>query len=419
MTRKSAIAVMVGFFLLSTTFSSIAVAYETDYRAKIYSTGSSISNGSPDHDSIHNGASDDIEHQYQYWVDQYMAGYGIQTNMSDWYQNVSYASSWDKYSIGTGGGQTNPDNDGCDGAGSGDTGAYPYCCHCPPTRNSDAEDAFYMACVPAQLDGVYGRQVWRYKNKDWSDIDYFIVECGINEASDYNYYFDAGYTEAQFIQYLRSNIYTGLYGAYNRSQTYGFTLTILKTIPTGAWVPQAYIDAVNEEKESFASTFTDTLLIDTFNTSMVIWTVPYTTWVYNSGYFADSAHPNKAGYQVMANVIAEALYNHMVNATEEEEEIPPLQINDIGGSQNGSGIITSTPTLNWSKANDASMYHIQFATDTDFNNLIVNLSNVSKLFFPNHYSENSTHVSFQLPEKYELPDYGRYYFRVRAYAKVS
>jgi hypothetical protein len=236
---RGILSIIIFFIMLIVSCGNVGNA-STDERGNIYSSGSSVSNGSPGHDSIHStrGGSDDVTNSYQYWFDQYMlSDYGIQTNLSDWYANVTYQSSWDKYSIGTGGSQTN--NEG----GEGSCSLYPYCCHCPPTKVADGEDAMYMACIPAQIDGVYGRSIWRYKGTHWSDINFLIVEAGINEAMD----------QAYGVNY-RASVWSGMNGIYNRSLTYGFKFVLLKTLPYDAVVygygNQAvgcsYIDAVNQ-----------------------------------------------------------------------------------------------------------------------------------------------------------------------------
>jgi len=302
--------------------TSCYVVVATDYGGKIYAIGTSISDGSPNHDNIHStrGGSDDITHSYEYWFDYYMNNiYGVQTNLSDWYRNESYQSSWDKYSIGSGGGQTNDAPVCCNGSGVGDCSAYPYCCHCPPTKSSDKEDAMYMACVPAQVDGVYGREIWRFKDTNWSKVEYFIVEAGINEASDYGYFKDVcdPCSEEEKVAYamqkIRGSVWSGMNGVYNRSQTYGFTFVLLKTLPCNtSWTPQIYVDAVNEEMDKFAELHDDIIYVDTFNTTLINWATPYTVWNVNYDYFDDGGvHPNKAGYQLMGKIIADAVYEDM------------------------------------------------------------------------------------------------------------
>lgn len=86
----------------------------------------------------------------------------------------------------------------------------------------------------------------------------------------------------------------------------------------------------------------------------------------------------------------------------------------IEGRGNDSTIYTSTPTFVWNIIAGTSCYNLQISNTSNFDTLLLNLSNVSEVSFPGEYSENSTHVSFILPSIYQLIDSKRYYCRVRS-----
>lgn len=89
---------------------------------------------------------------------------------------------------------------------------------------------------------------------------------------------------------------------------------------------------------------------------------------------------------------------------------------DINGCLNGTEIYTSTPIFNWTNIN-STKYHLQVSTTPTFTNLVINISNINKLNYPTEYDENTTRVSFTLPNINALPQYDTYYCRIRGLNK--
>lgn len=94
-----------------------------------------------------------------------------------------------------------------------------------------------------------------------------------------------------------------------------------------------------------------------------------------------------------------------------------IQILSINGNNNGTTIYDSTPTFNWTKISNASQYWLQVATDNTFTNLVVNITNINQWNYPSNYNENSTRVSFTLPDTNKLSVYDNYYCRVKALSR--
>lgn len=107
-----------------------------------------------------------------------------------------------------------------------------------------------------------------------------------------------------------------------------------------------------------------------------------------------------------------------IGAFEYQDESISIEFISIDGNGNISIINTSTPTFNWTIAAGASQYHLQVATNSNFETFVVNLSNITSMLFPTYYLENTTRISFTLPLVYALPAPNRYYCRVRGYVKT-
>lgn len=92
------------------------------------------------------------------------------------------------------------------------------------------------------------------------------------------------------------------------------------------------------------------------------------------------------------------------------------QFTAIDGGTNNTTTFDSTPLFNWTRITTASVYWLQVSdTQDDWSDgsLVINITNVNIFNYPNHYSENTTHVFFILPTS--LSSDGTYYTRVRAY----
>lgn len=90
------------------------------------------------------------------------------------------------------------------------------------------------------------------------------------------------------------------------------------------------------------------------------------------------------------------------------------QLTSIGyRTDNGTIWITdTTPTLNWTKADNSFFYNVVIANDSGFVDVYREIDNINAVNYPVEYSENATHVSFDVPGAYALVN-GTYYFRVR------
>jgi len=102
-------------------------------------------------------------------------------------------------------------------------------------------------------------------------------------------------------------------------------------------------------------------------------------------------------------------YQHSYSPSTDKNQI--ISINSNG---NRTNITDSTPTFNWTIVTNASQYNLLIATDSAFTSITVNLTNISELFYPLYYYQNTTNVSFTLPNTYALPSFGTYYVKVRA-----
>jgi len=93
-----------------------------------------------------------------------------------------------------------------------------------------------------------------------------------------------------------------------------------------------------------------------------------------------------------------------------------IQFIDIDNGGNGTYVRDSNPTFNWTHFDNVDSYQLQISTVQDFSSLVVNLSNISYISYPDYctFSEN---VTFTLPPEYSLPEQIVYYCRVRGYYK--
>ena len=93
-----------------------------------------------------------------------------------------------------------------------------------------------------------------------------------------------------------------------------------------------------------------------------------------------------------------------------QEEIE-IEFEGVGGLPDDSFISTRKPSITWSKVDNAIQYHLQIATDIDFNNLVVNIDDINTINYPNQCSTNDTSVTFKLINDLESV---KHYMRVRA-----
>jgi len=104
-----------------------------------------------------------------------------------------------------------------------------------------------------------------------------------------------------------------------------------------------------------------------------------------------------------------------------ESEIQFISINSKG---NGTTIVDTTPTFNWTNVSISIDYHLsgiqyrlEVANDSAFTDVVINFSNVSSSnsFFNSYYSDNSTRISLTLPASFALETDKTYYCRVTPY----
>jgi len=89
-----------------------------------------------------------------------------------------------------------------------------------------------------------------------------------------------------------------------------------------------------------------------------------------------------------------------------------IQFISINGQTNETTIYNATPTINWTRVENTSQYWLQIDNNVDFSSPEINITNINQYIYPAHYSENSTRVSFTLPNP--IVNYDKYYCRVRA-----
>lgn len=104
-----------------------------------------------------------------------------------------------------------------------------------------------------------------------------------------------------------------------------------------------------------------------------------------------------------------------LNNSEESPPPDPAEFISIEGGVNGTTIYTSNPTFNWTRVNRTARYHLEISTDSAFTSLVVNITDINEINYPTYYFENSTRVSFTIPDA--LPGHDTYYCCVRAQAK--
>jgi len=96
-----------------------------------------------------------------------------------------------------------------------------------------------------------------------------------------------------------------------------------------------------------------------------------------------------------------------------EESESTIEFVSIDGGTNGTSILSSCPTFNWTLVANTTQYWLQISTTSTFITLTANITNVCEVIFPTYYTSNATHVSFTLPPSYSLAP-NTYYCRVCA-----
>ena len=107
------------------------------------------------------------------------------------------------------------------------------------------------------------------------------------------------------------------------------------------------------------------------------------------------------------------IYN-VTNITDDDDDEIDIEFISIDGGGNGTAVLSSTPTFNWTVNESAIWYQFQIANDSGFSDVVVDLTDVSEDNYPTEYDENATRVSFTLPATYQLTETNVYYCRVRA-----
>jgi len=97
-----------------------------------------------------------------------------------------------------------------------------------------------------------------------------------------------------------------------------------------------------------------------------------------------------------------------------EPQTTDIQFISIDGESNGTNIYDSTPTFNWTRVTNASEYHLEISTSSTFSSLVANVTHINEYTYPSNFEQNSTRVSFTLPNDNQLIEYNTYYCRVRA-----
>jgi len=92
-------------------------------------------------------------------------------------------------------------------------------------------------------------------------------------------------------------------------------------------------------------------------------------------------------------------------------------VSSFNSGSNGSFFRTSTPTISWEISSDKSSYHLQFATDANFSNIVVNLSNINEYNYPSRFAIDGSYGYFTLPPGYEVSTVQAYYIRVISYSR--
>jgi len=98
------------------------------------------------------------------------------------------------------------------------------------------------------------------------------------------------------------------------------------------------------------------------------------------------------------------------------EDPSDIRFLEIAGQANATTYADTTPLFNWTRIGNATSYWLQIANDSAFTDVYRNITYISYSNYPAHYSENTTRVSFILPDSQALAVGEIYYYRLRANA---
>jgi hypothetical protein len=97
-----------------------------------------------------------------------------------------------------------------------------------------------------------------------------------------------------------------------------------------------------------------------------------------------------------------------------------MEIISIVSQSNETFFSTVRPTLIWVKSDTALFYNLTIATDVNFANKVVEITDINIYNYPSACSESATEVTFQLPSTSTLPNISdKYYIRYSACEKVN
>jgi len=95
-----------------------------------------------------------------------------------------------------------------------------------------------------------------------------------------------------------------------------------------------------------------------------------------------------------------------------------ISFHSINGQNNNTNLQDSNRTFVYPIVNNTDHYDIRVGNSTHGSNVtevFLQLDNINLTNYPSHYSENSTHVTFIIPDQYNITFYGYHYYQVRAY----
>ncbi|NIQ91585.1 MAG: hypothetical protein GWN93_22285 [Deltaproteobacteria bacterium] len=263
-----------------------------DFRGRIYTIGTSITNGYKLHDADHGRISGGgcLDGFYNYYFDKRMIfEYRVMTDTCDWYRDKNWKYTWDKYNLGTGGFMNTY---------TCANGVDPF-----PLNSSSAGAGMCLDCVDDVVNGTWGRGLFRTIDVNWScDVSFLIVEGGHHDQNSC--------WEGENSSGMAEDILE----IYEQSRFYNYTLVLLAHLPVGRSSNQnmSIVRETNRWRKEFAENYTDMIYVDFVDS------VFYDeNGGANESWFVESngyeVHPNKNGLRVMGELIADKVYGFMVD----------------------------------------------------------------------------------------------------------